>query len=110
MDGRKYAYRTEYEKHVGPIPKNHCLHHLCENPWCVEVTHLEPMLQGHHLIEHGLPGDWGQADKTHCPANHEYNEENTYRYTRKDGREERHCKKCVRAAKIRYRAKKLTKG
>lgn len=111
MDGREYAYRTAYEREVGPIPDKHSLHHTCENKWCVEVTHLEPMLQGQHLIEHGLPGDWGQADKTHCPKNHPYDEENTYVWTDpKTGSQERGCKECRREAKRRYRERLRSQG
>ena len=105
LDGRQYAYRTNYEKEIGPLP-NGVGHHLCENKWCAEPRHLEFITQGEHLKEHGLHGDWGQANKTQCPAGHDYDEENTYRYTRKDGRKERHCKRCVLVAKRRYREKK----
>ena len=36
------------------------------------------MPQGAHLRLHGLPGDHCQAEKTHCPAGHPYDEANTY--------------------------------
>lgn len=80
-------------------------HHMCEHSWCVEPTHLEFITQGEHLHRHGLPGDNHQALKTQCPQGHDYDEENTYHYTRKDGSKERHCKKCTIIAKRRFRAK-----
>lgn len=104
MEGKQYAYRTNYAREIGPLPPG-VGHHLCEHVWCAEPRHLDFITQGQHLAEHGLSGDWGQADKTQCPAGHQYNEQNTYHYTRKDGRRERHCKQCVRDAKRRYRQK-----
>lgn len=37
-----------------------------------------------------------ERNNTHCPEGHEYTEENTYRFTRKDGRREKHCRQCRR--------------
>lgn len=101
---REYVYRTIWQNEHGPVG-DRIVHHLCEHPWCIEITHLEILTQGEHLIAHGLAGDWGQADKTHCPANHEYSKENTYTYVTKDGSTERHCRKCRAAAKARYLAR-----
>lgn len=100
MSGRRYAYRVVYEREVGPLPSGMIAHHVCENSWCVEPAHLEFITQGEHLHKHGLPGDWGQALKTHCPRGHEYSEENTYTW-----RGERHCKECRRSQKQAYRAR-----
>ena len=101
---QQYVYRLLWEEEHGPVPDGMVLHHTCENAWCVNITHLEPQSRGEHAIEHGnAAGDWGQAQKTHCPAGHEYSTENTYTHRRKDGRVERHCKICRCAAKKRYR-------
>ena len=102
ISGKKYAYRVVYEQEIGPLPEG-VAHHLCENSWCVNPHHLEFIPQGEHLRKHGLAGDWGQADKTHCPSGHPYDETNTYVHTRKDGRVERHCRECTRQAKRRMR-------
>jgi len=93
---RQYVYRVLWEEANGPLD-GLSLHHTCENKWCVNLDHLQPMSQGDHLREHGLAGDWGQADKTHCPAGHEYTEENTYRWNN-----ERLCRACRRETKRRY--------
>lgn len=37
------AHRFLYESMCGPIPKGLDLDHLCENPRCVNPTHLEPV-------------------------------------------------------------------
>ena len=102
MSGRTiYAYRTVYEAATGePCPPG-VAHHRCENPACVNPEHLEFITQGEHLKGHGLPGDWGQADKTECPSGHPYTAENTYVW-----RGERQCRECRRQANARYRAKK----
>ena len=100
VNGREYAYRTLYRASHGPIPRGCGLHHRCDRPWCVNPAHLEPIRQGDHLRLHGLPGDWGQADKAQCPAGHVYTEENTYRW-----RNARHCRTCRLETKRRYNAR-----
>jgi hypothetical protein len=102
VDGR-YHYRIEYEKVHGPLSPGVILHHRCDNPRCVNVEHLIPMTQSEHLKLHGFGGDKnvGQSLKTHCPAGHEYSEENTYHW-----RGERQCRTCRSAAKRRYYLKK----
>lgn len=108
-DGRailsgKYVYRLKYAEKYGECPPG-VAHHECENKWCVNPDHLSFIPQAEHLREHGLPGDWGQADKTRCPAGHEYTPENTYVHVRtgRKGGTERHCKTCRKATKARYR-------
>lgn len=46
------AYRFVYEERVGPIPDGHHLHHLCENPMCVNPGHLEPLTPAAHVARH----------------------------------------------------------
>ena len=42
--GRNYlAHRAAYEAEHGPIPPGLQLDHLCRNPACVNVQHLEPV-------------------------------------------------------------------
>lgn len=107
-NGKTYAYRELWEQDRGPL-EGKILHHRCLNKWCVNLDHLEALTQSEHLKEHGLPGDWGQADKQECPAGHPYDEDNTYTYETKDGSTERHCRKCRRATKKRYRERQKIK-
>lgn len=110
IDGRRYAYRARWEREIGPLGSK-VLHHLCHNPACVRLDHLEPKTQGDHLREHGLPGDWGQAAKTECPGGHPYDAANTYIWIDpKTGRQERGCRICRLAAKHRYRARLRAEG
>lgn len=37
------AHRLVYEQLVGPFPRGMVLDHLCQNPACVNVEHLEPI-------------------------------------------------------------------
>lgn len=104
---REYVYRLRWEERYGPLDSTVVLHHLCHNVWCVNVEHLEPMPQGVHLQAHGLAGDWGQRLKPRCPQGHPYEGANLYVYARQDGTTERHCRECRRAARRRYRAKRL---
>lgn len=106
----EYAYRLAWEEVNGPLEPGIILHHLCGNPWCINLDHLEPMTQGEHLRRHGNSGDNHQADKTHCPAGHPYDVANTYHHTRKDGARERHCRACRYAAKKRSRARRRAAG
>ena len=43
--------------------------------------------------------------KTHCPAGHEFTDENVYVWTDRHGRCHRHCRACRRAAVARCRAR-----
>jgi hypothetical protein len=80
--------------------------HLCSVRHCVNPAHLEPVTQKVN-VRRGKKGDKGkktgamQKAKTHCPAGHEYDEENTY--TSKKGC--RHCKQCRRDRRAAQRAR-----
>lgn len=46
------SHRRMYEALVGPIPAAHDLHHRCENPACINPTHLEPVTRSAHILHH----------------------------------------------------------
>ena len=98
------AHRVAYELEVGPVPKNHDLHHLCENRRCVNPKHLEPLSRSAHMAQ--TPAWIG--NKTHCSKGHEYTNQNTIW---KQGKYRR-CRTCwneaekLRRRKVRARKKK----
>ena len=48
------AHRFAYELWVGPIPKGHVVHHVCENIACVRPDHLEAVPNGVHQRRHAV--------------------------------------------------------
>lgn len=97
-DGRpvhrgRTAYQVTHEALIGTRPPNREPHHLCRDKRCVNPWHLQWMT---HLDHMRLHGDLKLAENTQCPAGHDYTETNTYHFTRKDGRRERHCRQCRR--------------
>lgn len=84
---RARTLRSAYEKHIAKLSDDVELDHLCGNPKCSNLMHLEPVSKREN---------WNRfvASKTECKRGHLFSEENTY--MRKNGRE---CKQCMR---IRY--------
>lgn len=72
-----YAHRYFYETHVGPIPPNRVIDHLCRVPPCVNPAHLEAVTQRLN-IERGDAPKTGWTHKTHCVHGHEFTPANTY--------------------------------
>jgi hypothetical protein len=93
MEGSKHAHRVVYQRLIGTLPDDVQLHHRCHTPACVNPWHMEPLTARAHALLHGN-GKYPRSDQ--CPAGHEYTEENTYVHARKDGRRERHCRRCHR--------------
>ena len=80
-DETVYTHRAMYEIFAGPVPDGTELDHLCRNPACANVAHLEPVPHRVNMAR----GAWGL--KTHCPKGHPL-----------DGRNnrERYCLTCNR--------------
>jgi hypothetical protein len=107
------GHRWSYEHHVGPIPEGWTVDHRCHNAdptckggptclhrRCVNPAHLEARtLRDNLLSGNTLPA--ANAKKTHCPANHPYDETNTYVY-----RGMRFCRLCNIEKQRRYLARK----
>lgn len=88
----QYAHRVVYEEFVGPIPEGLVLDHVvCQNPPCVNYTHVEPTTQAENVLR-GNSLFAQRARATHCARGHEFTEENTYRRP-SDGR--RRCRACM---------------
>ncbi len=98
-----YAHRQAWEDSFGPVPDGmHVLHH-CDNPPCIEPTHLFLGTNADNVADRVAKGRSGPRDgtrsamairnraKTHCPAGHPYDKENTRVY-----RGGRTCRQCDR--------------
>lgn len=92
------AHLLAYEALIGPVPAGLVLDHVkergCVNRNCVNPDHLEPVTRGEN-IKRG-----GNAQKTHCPSGHAYDEANT-KVSKRSGH--RSCRACNRA---RYHTRK----
>jgi hypothetical protein len=73
-----------------PSPK-HVPDHLCRNPLCVELSHLEWVTHRENVLR-GTAPPAENARKTRCPNGHPYDGENTWKT--KTGF--RHCRTCNR--------------
>ena len=91
------AHVVAYELLIGPVPDGLELDHLCRVPACVNPSHLEAVTHAENC-RRGRAGAHN-ADKTHCPRGHPYDEENTYWFG-PDGKW-RDCRACVRTRRSR---------
>lgn len=67
------AHRFAYEQAGHAIPEGLVLDHLCRNRACVNPDHLEPV-----TVKVNNQRGAGNSKRTHCPAGHPYDEQNTY--------------------------------
>jgi hypothetical protein len=72
--------QSEIELYVLHLP-------ICKSRNCWNFNHLYIGTQTDNMIDKSV-------SITHCPHGHEYNEENTYFYTKKDGSFQRMCRTC----------------
>lgn len=75
------SHRVVWEATHGPIPDGLTIEHKCAVRACQNVDHMELMTlsQNSTIAQERNPIVIANRAKTHCPQNHEYTEENTYR-------------------------------
>lgn len=83
------AHRYSYELHVGPVPEELCLDHLCRVRNCVRPDHLEAVTMRENVMRGETPAR-RNYEKTACIHGHPYDETNTSFGT--NGR--RYCRQC----------------
>lgn len=72
----KPAHRATFVIYRGIIPIGKELDHLCRTRRCVNPWHLEPVTHKVNTLR-GVSLQAVNAKKTHCPAGHTYDGENT---------------------------------
>ena len=92
------AHRVAYQLFVGPIPAGKCVCHFCDNPGCVNPSHLFLASHSQNMKDCALKRRHNNSRKTHCSRGHEFTAGNTH-VDRYNGWERRGCKKC-RAAMV----------
>jgi len=88
---------------LGKPPAGFVTDHLCRNRLCVRPSHLEFVTHRENILRGEGPKllvlHHKNSNKTHCPAGHEYNSENTW--IEKTGA--RHCRLCGREKRRKAR-------
>jgi len=102
--GGQYVHRVAYETFVGPIPDGLQIDHLCRVRDCCNPDHLEAVTCRENLAR-GTGFVPVHIAKTHCPAGHPYDAENTYVRPSGTGRD---CRRCKTAATTRWRRRART--
>lgn len=64
------AHRTAWLTWRGPVPHGKELDHLCRNPRCVNLNHLEPVSHRVNMLR-GINPIARWAARTHCSAGHD---------------------------------------
>lgn len=91
------AHRFSYILAYGRIEEGHVVHHVCEEPACVNPSHLRAITRKDHSAEHGLTGMAAiHAAKTTCDYGHPLVQSSRGRI----------CRQCHNQRNAAYRAKR----
>jgi len=83
------AHRLVYSIIKGPIPHGTNVLHSCDNPKCINASHLFLGTQKENMQDKINKNRDHNKRKTHCSNGHEFTHENTYKW-----RNERKCRQC----------------
>jgi hypothetical protein len=95
------VHRYIWEQAYGPIPAGMHIDHLCRNPACHNLEHLELVTARTNTLR-GVSPMAVNAAKTHCQHGHEFNAENTWVNPKTGARQ---CRECSRE-RLRVRRRK----
>lgn len=87
---QRRAHRIAYEEALGPIPDGLVIDHLCRNPSCIAVQHLEAVTVRENTMRGASPYALAAA-KTQCLRGHPLSGENLTT----DHRGHRKCRACA---------------
>jgi hypothetical protein len=106
-----YAHRYSAMLHFGMFDRRLFVLHHCDNPPCVNPDHLylgDHKDNARDMVQRGR--HWTPwVTQAHCKRGHEFTPENTYTYMR-DGKPERACRRCNKAAQTARRQRKAAQS
>ena len=94
MGGKQFfAHRLAVALSGRNIPKSKMCDHLCRNHSCINPEHIELVSPRENVLRGESPVA-KYAKSKFCTNGHPFTKENTRIFRRKNGKTERHCKKC----------------